>query len=194
MDSQFKVVNDLPHYLALMRVEKPIGTLLLLWPTLWALWVASNGSPNAVTVWIFTLGVFVLSYFDDTLLLKERELITSIDFKTVLLDVMLSFLLFAGALHTNFQQLKIQRKPVLIFATLGTFISTFLAGVFVFYALKLINLDVDFMQGKMTTTEVLAISIWEEIEEDINKLSCKLHAVKIKETENNFVEYFGPNN
>ena len=56
---------------------------------------------------------------------------------------------------------------------------------------KNINLDVDFMQGKMTTTEVLAISIWEEIEADINKLNCKLHAVKIKETENNFVEYFG---
>lgn len=59
---------------------------------------------------------------------------------------------------------------------------------------KNINLDVDFMQGKMTTTEVLAISIWEEIVEDINKLNCKLHAVKIKETENNFVEYFGPQN
>lgn len=59
---------------------------------------------------------------------------------------------------------------------------------------KNINLDVDFMQGKMTTTEVLAISIWEEIVEDINMLNCKLHAVKIKETENNFVEYFGPQN
>lgn len=94
---------------------------------------------------VFTLGVFALSYLDNTLLLKERELITSIDFKTVLLDVMLSFLLFAGALHTNFQQLKIQRKPVLIFATLGTLISTFLAGVFVFYALKMINLEVDFI-------------------------------------------------
>lgn len=94
---------------------------------------------------VFTLGVFALSYFDNTLLLKERELITSIDFKTVLLDVMLSFLLFAGALHTNFQQLKIQRKPVLIFATLGTLISTFLAGVFVFYVLKMINLEVDFI-------------------------------------------------
>ncbi|MFQ3182016.1 MAG: CPA1 family monovalent cation:H+ antiporter, partial [Polaribacter sp.] len=80
--------------------------------------------PNSIGLMLitilFTLGVFVLSYFDDTLLLKERELITSIDFKTVLLDIMLSFLLFAGALHTNFQQLKIQRKPVLIFATLGT--------------------------------------------------------------------------
>ncbi|TMM32351.1 sodium:proton antiporter [Polaribacter aestuariivivens] len=94
---------------------------------------------------VFTLAVLVLGYFDDTLLIKERELITSIDFKTVLLDIMLSFLLFAGALHTNFQQLKIQRKPVLIFATLGTLISTFLAGIFVFYLLKMIQLDVDFI-------------------------------------------------
>ncbi|WP_435416384.1 cation:proton antiporter [Polaribacter aestuariivivens] len=94
---------------------------------------------------VFTLAVLVLGYFDDTLLIKERELITSIDFKTVLLDIMLSFLLFAGALHTNFQQLKIQRKPVLIFATLGTLVSTFLAGIFVFYLLKMIQLDVDFI-------------------------------------------------
>lgn len=94
---------------------------------------------------VFTLAIVVLGYFDDTLLLKERELITSIDFKIVLLDVMLSFLLFAGALHTNFQQLKIQRKPVLIFATLGTFISTFLVGILVFYGLKIVSLDVDFI-------------------------------------------------
>lgn len=58
---------------------------------------------------------------------------------------------------------------------------------------KNLNLDVDFLKGKMTTTEVLAIAIWEEIVADINKLSCKLTAVKIKETENNFVEYNGPN-
>lgn len=94
---------------------------------------------------LFTLAVLGLSYFDDTLLEKEKELIMSIDFKTVLLDVMLSFLLFAGALHTNFQQLKIQRKPILIFATLGTFISTFLAGIFVYYVLQLVGLNVDFI-------------------------------------------------
>jgi len=94
---------------------------------------------------LFTLGVFVLSYFDDTLLQKEIELITSIDFETVLLDIMLSFLLFAGALHTNFQQLKIQRKPILIFATLGTLVSTFLAGIFVYYILQFLNLNVDFI-------------------------------------------------
>ena len=94
---------------------------------------------------LFTFGVFILSYFDDTLLEKERELITQIDFKTVLLDIMLSFLLFAGALHTNFQQLKIQRKPILIFATLGTFVSTFLSGILVYYVLQLIGLHVEFI-------------------------------------------------
>jgi CPA1 family monovalent cation:H+ antiporter len=58
---------------------------------------------------------------------------------------MLSFLLFAGALHTNFQQLKVQRKPIIFFATFSTLISTFLIGIFTFYAFKLINLEVDFI-------------------------------------------------
>ncbi len=54
-----------------------------------------------------------------------------------------------------------------------------------------INLEVDFMQGKMASTEVLAIGIWNEIANEINKLGCKLHSIKLFETENNFVEYFG---
>ncbi len=56
---------------------------------------------------------------------------------------------------------------------------------------KNLNLDVDFMRGKMASTEVLAIAIWEELESDINQLGSKLHIVKVQETENNFVEYFG---
>jgi len=94
---------------------------------------------------LFTLAVFALSYFDDTLLLKEREFITQIDFETVLLDVMLSFLLFAGALHTNFQQLKVQRGPIIIFATLGTLVSTFLTGGLAYYVLQAISFQVDFI-------------------------------------------------
>ena len=94
---------------------------------------------------LFTLAVLGLSLFDDTLLLKEKEFISQINFETVLLDIMLSFLLFAGALHTNFQQLKVQRKPILIFATLGTFISTFLTGIIVYYLLKLLSFNVDFI-------------------------------------------------
>ena len=55
-----KTQKDLPHYLALMRFEKPVGWLLLLWPTLWALWIAGEGNPSANLVWIFTLGVIVM--------------------------------------------------------------------------------------------------------------------------------------
>ena len=45
---------------------------------------------------------------------------------------------------------------------------------------KNINLDVDFMQGKMASTEVLAMAIWEEIESDIISLGAQLHCVKLK--------------
>jgi Na+:H+ antiporter len=93
----------------------------------------------------FTLVIFGLSYFDTTLLEQEKHFISAIDFETVLLDVMLSFLLFAGALHTNFQQLKVQRKPILTFATFGTIMSTFIVGVFIYYVLQFINLNVDFI-------------------------------------------------
>jgi len=42
------------------RMDKPIGTYLLLWPTYWALWIASDGIPNFILLVIFTLGVFVM--------------------------------------------------------------------------------------------------------------------------------------
>ena len=54
-----------------------------------------------------------------------------------------------------------------------------------------INLDVWFMKGKIPSTEVLAIAIWDQIEPEIRAAGCSLHAVKLFETENNFVEYFG---
>ena len=54
-----------------------------------------------------------------------------------------------------------------------------------------INTQVDFMLNKLASTENLAIGIWEEIEPSISALGIQLHSVKIKETENNFIEYFG---
>lgn len=47
-------------YERLMRLDRPIGTLLLLWPTLWALWLASDGRPTGEIVWIFVLGTFLM--------------------------------------------------------------------------------------------------------------------------------------
>lgn len=46
--------------LRLMRFDKPIGILLLLWPTLWALWIATNGHPPLKILIVFTLGVVVM--------------------------------------------------------------------------------------------------------------------------------------
>lgn len=44
----------------LMRIDKPIGALLLLWPTLWALWLAGKGVPELGTLSVFVMGVFVM--------------------------------------------------------------------------------------------------------------------------------------
>ncbi|MEI6898952.1 MAG: 6-carboxytetrahydropterin synthase [Bacteroidota bacterium] len=56
---------------------------------------------------------------------------------------------------------------------------------------KNINLEVDFMKGKLASTENLAIGIWNELVEKIEALGATLHCVKLEETENNIVEYFG---
>ena len=52
--------RKLKIYYHLMRLDKPIGIYLLLWPTLMALWIAGNGKPNPYIVMIFILGVIVM--------------------------------------------------------------------------------------------------------------------------------------
>ncbi|GAB4383418.1 MAG: 6-carboxytetrahydropterin synthase [Salibacteraceae bacterium] len=56
---------------------------------------------------------------------------------------------------------------------------------------KNINLDTPFMKGKLASTENICIAIWEQLEYDISKLGAVLHCVKLVETENNTVEYYG---
>ena len=56
---------------------------------------------------------------------------------------------------------------------------------------KNINMDVDFMKGKLASTEILAIAIWGQLKAPIAKHGAELHAIKLFETENNYVEYFG---
>jgi 4-hydroxybenzoate polyprenyltransferase len=52
--------NRLQAYAYLIRLDKPIGTLLLLWPTLWALWLASSGMPDLSILFIFVVGTFLM--------------------------------------------------------------------------------------------------------------------------------------
>ncbi len=94
---------------------------------------------------VFTLIVIVSSYIDPFLFDQQKQFIQGIDFSEVLLDVMLSFMLFAGAMHTNFEQLKIQRRPVLGFAFIGTLISTLLVGGFTYIVFHLLGFSVDFI-------------------------------------------------
>jgi len=56
---------------------------------------------------------------------------------------------------------------------------------------KNINLDVDFMKNKIPSTENLAIEIWNQLQSPVAEHGASLHCIKVYETENNFVEYFG---
>lgn len=54
------VLQQLHNYARLMRLDKPIGIWLLLWPMLWALWIAGEGHPNAGVFVVFVLGVIIM--------------------------------------------------------------------------------------------------------------------------------------
>jgi len=55
-----EVVSQLRNYGKLMRIDKPIGVWLLLWPTLWALWLAGEGTPDQGLFVVFVVGVFIM--------------------------------------------------------------------------------------------------------------------------------------
>ncbi|GAB1269724.1 4-hydroxybenzoate octaprenyltransferase [Aurantivibrio infirmus] len=103
-------------YLQLMRLDKPIGTLLLLWPTLWGLWIASSGKPNIKVLVIFVLGTFfmraagcVINDFADRKLdghverTRNRPLVTGrvSSVEAICLFALLTAVAFALVLMTN---------------------------------------------------------------------------------------------
>jgi 6-pyruvoyltetrahydropterin/6-carboxytetrahydropterin synthase len=56
---------------------------------------------------------------------------------------------------------------------------------------KNLNVDVDFMKDKMASTENLAMAIWDILAPKLEQPNCRLHCIKLYETERNFVEYYG---
>jgi len=54
------VISQVRNYAKLMRIDKPVGIWLLLWPMLWALWLAGEGHPNQGLFVVFMLGVFIM--------------------------------------------------------------------------------------------------------------------------------------
>lgn len=111
---------------------------------------------NRIIKWPPTIGIMVISLgcsivfavvgnFHPIVSQKALRLVDSIDFRDVLLNFMLSFLLFAGAIHIDTDQLRKERWPVLALSTIGTVISTTVVGVITYYLFQLFNIHVPFI-------------------------------------------------
>ncbi|MBK8557463.1 MAG: sodium:proton antiporter [Lewinellaceae bacterium] len=105
--------------------------------------------PNAIGLMLvsllFSLGIIALGYvFPDT-----KRILTSavgnINFSSLLLEGMLSFMLFAGAIHIKYKDLKSEKLSILLFSTFSVVISTFLIGGATFYLLNALGLPVSFL-------------------------------------------------
>jgi CPA1 family monovalent cation:H+ antiporter len=94
---------------------------------------------------VFTLVIVAVGAIDPEVLKGAKTLVRSIDFETVLLDIMLSFLLFAGALHTKLESLKTNRGPIALLATFGVVLSAFLVAGMMYGLFQLFNYPVDFI-------------------------------------------------
>ncbi|MCB9232224.1 MAG: sodium:proton antiporter [Bacteroidia bacterium] len=92
---------------------------------------------------LFTVGLFIIGKFDPKVLETATDLITRIDFRKLLMDFMLCFLLFAGALHTNFNLLLSYRWPILIFATFGVVVSAVAVGYLFWILTSWVGLELD---------------------------------------------------
>lgn len=94
---------------------------------------------------LFSLFVLGVSQFNPIFLEMEISFLQQIDFQKLLMEGMLSFLLFAGALHVDFSSLKEQRWPIILFATLGVLTSTFLVGGMVYGILQILGIGIPFI-------------------------------------------------
>jgi CPA1 family monovalent cation:H+ antiporter len=93
----------------------------------------------------FSLLMLGVNYVNPALFHFAEDIINSIDFSEVLLDVMLSFLLFAGALHTDVMLLRAHKKSIILFALIGVLLSTFMIGGLLYLFLQVINYPIGFI-------------------------------------------------
>ncbi len=92
-----------------------------------------------------SLLISVINLFSPTVAEFFINFVQSFNFSKAVLNVMLCFLLFAGAMHTDWDALKSQRLPVIIFSTVGTFLSTFIVGGLFFGVCQLMHISISFI-------------------------------------------------
>src|ERR1700722_8614132 len=94
---------------------------------------------------LFSLLIILLGELQPALLAEITRLIRSIDFYTVLMKIMLSFLLFAGAIHLGGKRMRSQLAAILTFSTIGTILSTFIVGGLLYLLCLVLRFPVDFL-------------------------------------------------
>lgn len=94
---------------------------------------------------IFSVLMILINYFDPDIFHYAEGVVQKINFSDVVLNVMLSFLLFAGALHTDTSLLRKESRSILLFAILGVLISTILIASLLFGVVHLIGYSLDFI-------------------------------------------------
>ena len=90
----------------------------------------------------FSFIVIIAGYFFPTIKAIAASQLNSINFSELLLEGMLSFMLFAGAIHIKYQDLKIEKLTIILFSTISVLISTFIIGYSAYYLLNLFDLEV----------------------------------------------------
>jgi len=93
---------------------------------------------------VFSLLLILSGVFFPQISAFATGFVGNIDFSTVLLDIMLSFLLFAGALHTDGSLLKANRRSISVFAIVGVILSTVFVGTLLFFFFQLFQSPVNF--------------------------------------------------
>ena len=94
---------------------------------------------------VFSILLIVLGDYSSGLRKSAEELVLQIDFNQTVLHGMLSFLLFAGALHVNLNDLREQKWVIATLATLGIFMSTFLVGAVMYFVFAALNIEINFL-------------------------------------------------
>ncbi|MXN90964.1 sodium:proton antiporter [Flavobacterium sp. Sd200] len=89
---------------------------------------------------VVSIVIVVIGKTNNELSDKIRKVSASMDFSRILLDIMLGFLLFASALHFDYQKLRKQQWPVFVLSTLGVFISTIIFGLLLYYLCSLFGI------------------------------------------------------
>ncbi len=89
--------------------------------------------------------VLILNYYNFTFLKDISAVVNSVDFNHVLMGGMISFMLFAAAIHIPLEDLKPQKGPILVFSTIGVVLSTFIIGTLIYYIFPLIGFDLSYI-------------------------------------------------